>query len=49
MDYHRKKQLTQSVSYLQSHLVVGQEMIDAMRGKGLFTDEELITIQVMEL
>ena len=46
MDYQRKKQLTQSVSYLQSVLVVSQDMMDLLKNKGVFTNEELLTIQV---
>ena len=46
MDYQRKKQLTQSVNYLQSAIVIGQDMTDLLKAKGVFTDEELMTIQV---
>ena len=47
MDHQRKKQqLTQSVGYLQSTLVLGPDMIDSIKAKGILTDEELITIQV---
>ena len=46
MDYQRKKQLTQSVNYLQSAIVIGQDMTDLLKAKNIFTDEELMTIQV---
>ena len=46
MDYQRKKQLTQSVAYLQSAIVIGQDMIELLKSKGVFTEEELMTVQV---
>lgn len=47
MDYKQKKQLTQSVGYMQSTLNIGPELIDSLKAKELFTNEEIMTIQVL--
>lgn len=46
MDYLKKKQLTQSVSFLQANLGLGQDILDSFKLKSVLTDEEISTIQV---
>ena len=46
MDYQRKKQLTASVGYLQANLIPGPDLFDCLKARGLFTDEEISTIEV---
>ena len=49
MDHQKKKQLTQSVSFLQAHLALTAELLSSLKSEEVLTSEEVSTIQVRVL
>ena len=49
MDYQKKKLLTLSVSFIQANLTVSADLLNSLKAAGIFTHEEVSTIQVRNL
>ena len=49
MDYKTKKALMNSINYLQANINVTQEMLRLLQSRGVFTGEEVSTIEARNL